>query len=546
MSVLNRAPRRWVSRAQGSGGALYARALGQVRALIDPQTLGGRVILNSGWLIGERIVRMGLAFLVTIWVIRYLGADNYGVLAYALSLTLIVDVIATFGMRSTVVRELVNEPEHEGEIIGSTLGFKMLTAFVSVAVLIGLGWVTARDSEAFPILVVLSLSLPFSALSALDLTFQASLQSQYAVAARTIGLVVALAVRVVLLLAGASLFAFAIASAFELAAVGLAFAGIYWWKRASLWSLRFSPRLALRLMSMSWPFLLSALAASIYLKVDQVMLHAFSTSREVGQYAAAARISEIWYFIPIAAASSLLPMLVLHRREDPEAYRSNLQRAFDLNAWMAISLSLSITILAVPGIALLYGADYAESADILRIHTWAAPFIFMGTVLGRALIAEDRRTFEISRHTGGALLNIALNLILIPRFGGIGAAVATVASYAFASYVACALYGPARVHLRQMTRALFWPVRLLVGRSSSPGPSSDGDRDGDGYGGGFDDDPSRSPRGRAPSEDAAHNRMEIRERDECDEAHEPARDVVTASGGRGRRRRGRRTQRRRT
>lgn len=471
---MDRAPRRWASRAQGSGLALWARASTATRARLDPKTLGGQVILNSGWLIGERMVRMVLAFIVSIWVIRYLGAENYGVLAYALSLTMIVDVIATFGMRSTVVRELVQDPEHEGEIMGSTVGFKVLTGFLSAAVLIAFGWFTAADSEVFPILVVLSLSLPVSALSALDLTFQASLQSQYAVAARTAALVLSLGLRVVLLLAGASLFAFAVASAVELALGGLAFAVMYWWKHASLLSLRFRTGLAWRLMSMSWPFLLSALAASVYLKVDQVMLHAFSTSREVGQYAAAARISEIWYFIPIAAASSLLPMLVKRRLEDPRLYRANLQRAFDVNAWMAIALSLSITILAVPGVALLYGADFDGTADILRVHTWAAPFIFMGTVLGRALIAEDLRKFEISRHAVGALLNVTLNLLLIPRFGGMGAAIATVASYAFASYAACAFYGPARGHLRQMSSALIWPLRFFLARSGSGGGEGGG------------------------------------------------------------------------
>jgi O-antigen/teichoic acid export membrane protein len=249
---------------------------------------------------------------------------------------------------------------------------------------------------------------------------------------------------------------------------------MYWWKRASLLSLRFRGRLALRLIGMSWPFLLSALAASVYLKVDQVMLHAFSNSREVGQYAAAARISEVWYFIPVAAASSLLPMLVKRRREDPKLYRSNLQRAFDVNAWMAIALSLGITILAVPGVALLYGSDYEGTADILRVHTWAAPFIFMGTVLGRALIAEDLRKFEISRHTAGAVLNVGLNFILIPRFGGMGAAIATVASYAFASYFACVFYAPGRIHLRQMTRAFYWPLRLFTDRSASGGHSGGG------------------------------------------------------------------------
>ncbi|MCB9491229.1 MAG: flippase [Dehalococcoidia bacterium] len=465
-------PRRWTTRAR----RLAARAHGEVRARTDPKSLGGQVVLNSGWLIGERLLRMVLAFIVTIWVIRYLGDEDYGVLAYALSVTMLVDVVATMGMRSVVVRELVEDPEREPEILGSAVGARVLGAVVSAVLIIGIGWFVAAGSKSFPVLVVLSLSLPFSALGSLDLAFQAYLQSQYAVAARIGGLAFASVLRIVLLLLGAPLIAFAIASAVELTGIGLAFATMYAWKRGRLFALRFNPRRAWHLMTVSWPFFMSALAASIYLKVDQVMLHGFTTSSQVGQYAAAARLSEVWYFIPIAMASSLLPMLVIRRREDPAQYQKNLQHAYDINAWMAISLSVGITLFAVPGVAILYGGGFHDTAEILRIHTWAAPFIFMGTVLGRALIAEDRRKFELSRHASGALLNVLLNLVLIPRYEGIGAAVATVISYAFASYVACVFNERGRFHLRLMTRALVWPVRLARGRRSSGPPGGSEDR----------------------------------------------------------------------
>lgn len=457
-----------------SARSMPTRAQALFDARVSSTKLGGRVIRNSGWLIGERLIRMGLAFIVTIWVIRYLGDDDYGVLAYALSLTLLADVVATLGLRSVVVRELVEDPDRESEIMGTTIGVKLMGSLIAAASIIGVGWLTARDATAFPILVVLAISLPFNSLSALDLTFQAFLQSQYAVAARTVTLAVSALVRIALLIAGAPLIAFAMASAIELGGAGLAFATMYAWKRRQFLAMRFRPRLALTLVGISWPFFMSALAASVYLKVDQVMLGIFTTSSEVGQYAAAARLSEVWYFIPVALASSLLPMFVVRLREGRKAYGRSLQRAFDISAWMALSLSIGITIFAVPIVAVLYGSEFDGTADILRIHTWAAPFIFMGTVLGRAIIAEDRRRFELVRHSAGAILNVTLNLVLIPRYGGVGAALATVISYAFASYFACLFYPPAHFHLRLMTRALLWPLRLLRGgpfsRDRSGGP----------------------------------------------------------------------------
>lgn len=473
------------------------RLLGLARARLDQRSLGGQVVVNSGWLLAERVARMVLAFAVTVWVIRYLGDEDYGVLAYALSLIMLVEVIATFGMRSVVVRELVNDPDREPEIIGTTLGVKVGAGILAASLIVGFAWMTARGSEVLPVLTVLAVSLPLHALTALDLTFQAYLQSQHAVVARTLGLLAASLVRIVMLLLGAPLLAFAIASAIEMAATGVAIAVMYQVKRGHLFDLRFRLRLARRLVGMSWPFFMSALAAGVYLRIDQVMLHAMTSSSEVGQYAAAARLSEVWYFIPVALATSLLPMFVIRRREGPRAYRRSLQRSYDVAAWLAICLAVGVTVVAGPVVGLLYGPTFDRTADILRVHIWAAPFLFLGTVMGRAVIAEDMRKFEFGRHAGGALINVGLNFLLIPGMGGLGAALATVASYAFASYFACLFYPRARLHLRLMTLAFLWPFRLFRSRPSAGGGAPPSPPP---------EDPPRIEAPEAPEDGRAHGR----------------------------------------
>ncbi len=419
-------------------------------------SLGRRVAVNSSWLIAERILRMAISLAIAIQVVRYLGPTDYGILAYGLSIVTIVDVVSTLGMRSSVVRELVEHPRRAGEVLGTSVGLRLLGSLLTIAVIFAL-WARDPGSPSLTVLAVLAAGLPLMAFAQLDLYFQATLESHHAAAARTIALLVASVVRVALLVAGAPLLWFAAAGALEFASTGVAFIVTYYRRRGSLLGLRMSLPMSRRIVAISWPFFLSSLAAAVYLKVDQVMLQHYSGSTEVGVYAAAARLSEIWYFVPIALASSILPMLVQRRLEDERAYRRSLEQAFRVAVWIAITIALLTTLAATPIVALLFGDAFARSADILRLHMWAAPFIFMGAVLGRALITEDRRAFELSRHVAGAVLNVGLNAVLIPAFGGMGAAAATLISYAFASYVICFGYGPTRMHVGLMTRAVIRP-----------------------------------------------------------------------------------------
>ena len=429
-----------------------------VRRLPARDSMGSRVAQNSGWLIAERLVRMGIVFFISVWMARYLGPSGFGALSYALSLVTIVQSVATMGMRPVVVAELADEPERESETLGTALSLQLGMSLLSTALLLGLLAGLSGDGESLLLVAVLSLGLPLNALTVIELAFQSRLKSNYAFVARTLGLGAASVTRLVLLLLHAPVVGFAAAGAIELGLTGIAFAVMYQRTHGGLFGLRYRWHEARVLLKASWPLMAAGLAAVAYLKIDQVMLQQIRGSAEVGVYAVAARLSEIWYFIPVALASSLLPMLVA-RRDDDEAYHRTIQRSLNVAGWLGIGLAVGITVIAGPLISILYTDAYSPTAAILRVHVWAAPFVFMGAIVGRALVAENRTHFELARNVAGAVVNVALNLVLIPRLGGMGAAIATVVSYATASYFACLVIPPLRPHFWRMTRALLWPVR---------------------------------------------------------------------------------------
>jgi PST family polysaccharide transporter len=155
----------------------------------------------------------------------------------------------------------------------------------------------------------------------------------------------------------------------------------------------------------------------------------------VGIYSAATRISEVWYFIPIIIVASVFPAILEAKKQSETLYHQRLQRLYDLMVWLSVAVALPMTFLAGPIVVLLYGPAYAEAGTVLAIHIWASVFVFLGVASGQWFIAENRQILSFQRTLMGAVANVLLNLIFIPKFGPVGAAVATVMAYSIAAFL---------------------------------------------------------------------------------------------------------------
>jgi PST family polysaccharide transporter len=214
------------------------------------------------------------------------------------------------------------------------------------------------------------------------------------------------------------------------------------------------------LFSKSWPLILSSIAASIYLKIDQVMLAEMVSVEQAGVYAVAARMSEVWYFIPQLLAAALFPALLRTKQVSEKLYAQRMRLCLAAFAVAALIIATAATLFAEPIVLTLFGAQYAAATAILQIHIWGGIFIFQRAVASKWMIAENLYLFSFVSHGLGAVLNVALNLLLIPRWGAIGSAVATVISYAGASYLFTFCSRRTWPMARMMTETLFLPVSL--------------------------------------------------------------------------------------
>ena len=189
------------------------------------------------------------------------------------------------------------------------------------------------------------------------------------------------------------------------------------------------------------------------------MLGQMVGDKAVGIYSAATRISEVWYFVPMTVSSSVMPSIFKAKEIGEELYY---QRIGNLNrglVWLAIMVAIVMTFVAKPLILMLFGDNYLESGTILAIHIWASVFVFTGVATSGWFIAENLTYLSLYRTLSGAIVNILLNIFLIPLYGGIGAAIATVIAQAVASLITNGINPKTRKLFRLQIRSLL-PVRL--------------------------------------------------------------------------------------
>lgn len=421
-------------------------------------------LANTSWIMAEKFVVMGLSFAVTVVLARYLGPEQFGILAYAISLVAIFEVAGHAGLSGLVVRELVKDPENKNTIMGTSFVLKGLGYILGFTLVVITTFVTEQiGSVEFWVLLIVALALIFKPLDIIDFWFQSLLQAKYTTISRSVAAIVSAALKLLFVFLGAQLIMIAFAH-LTLAIISAILLVTFFFIKSnlkiSLW--KFDKHKAKELMSQGWMVFLGSIFAVIYLKVDQVMLKWLVGSEEVGIYAVAASLSEAWYFVPVAIVASFFPKLINLHKDNPKQYHQRLQQLFDFLLVLALGVAIFITVAAQPIITILFGEAYLGAIPILIVHIWAALFIFMRAAFSKWILIENVLMFSLITQGLGALANVALNFWLIPLYGGLGAAYATLIAYATASYIALLFHKKTRIVFIMMTKAFFTPIRYAL------------------------------------------------------------------------------------
>ena len=387
------------------------------------------ILNNIIWLFFDKFIRLGVGLLVSVWIARYLGPGQFGLLSYALAFVALFTAVANLGLYGIVVRDLVQDPANADTTMGTSFVLSVLGGFSAFCLsLLAISYARPDDELAKFIVVLLSLLMVFKATDVVRYWFESQVQSKYVVWMENGVFLAVSSVKIVLLLASAPLMAFIWAIFAESLIVAMGLLGMYAWQGGKLtaWSCRFAR--AKVLLKDSWPLILSGLAIMVYMRIDQIMLGQMLGDESVGIYSAAVRISEVWYFIPMAIAASVFPSIIEAKKQGEALYYERLQKLSDVMLLLALAGAIPMTFLSNWVVTMLFGRAYALAGSVLAIHIWSGLFVFLGFASGKWFIIEGLQRYYFYRTLFGAVVNVVLNLIMIPQFGVIGAASATVVS----------------------------------------------------------------------------------------------------------------------
>ncbi len=387
-----------------------------------------RILANTGYRLladaGSKIA--SVAFFVV--MARELGSASFGVFTFALSFVILATTLGSFGQDSILTREVARDRSLLDGYFVNTLALKVVLCTVSLALAIGAAVALGVDEQTRNVLLLLG---PAVAVELLMTTcfaaFQAYERMEFVpialISQRTLTAVVGIAA----LLAGVGVVA---VSAVYLAGALLGFllALALFLSRVARPAFEIQPGRWWTLMSAAAAIGLTSVFAAVLFRVDMTMLAAFEPNDVVGDYGAAYRLLEATLFVSWSVSSAVFPVFSRLSLTSVPPVGYVFERGVKLGVALTLPLAAGAVVLADPVVSTLYGAEYAEAADALRILAPAIALYPICYVAGSLLVSQHRQRAMLAVYGLVAAENILANLVLIPWLSLEGAALATSSS----------------------------------------------------------------------------------------------------------------------
>jgi O-antigen/teichoic acid export membrane protein len=388
---------------------------------------------NTGMLFIGRVGSLLIKMIVSISVANYLGRSNNGIINGGIVYIYFFSAVATLGLDQFIVKELHQFPQNRDQILGTSFAMKVFAGLCCIPLIYLAYLIYPAKGTPYSYVFIFSIIGIIQAFNVIDAYFQSEVQSKYIMQVQITGNLVSAIIKLLLIFTKQALIYFVYAYTFDFLLLSAGYYFTYQRKQRSIFKWSFNLKLANKLLVYSWPLIISGIMVSLYMKIDQIMLQNMSGVKEAGAYATVASLSEAWNFIPAVIVTSLFPAILNAKRDDINRYRKRIQHLYDLMVYLSVPTALIITF-AAPLIYKLYKPEYAYAAPVLSVHIWSGVFVFLGAASSQYLIAENFNKLTFVRTGFGAIVNIVLNLILIPKMGMMGSAIATLAAYASATF----------------------------------------------------------------------------------------------------------------
>lgn len=413
-----------------------------------------RVYKNASWIIVCKLVQAILSLVVSMIAARYLGPSNFGLINYAISITAFVLPIAELGLSNILVQELVNNPEDEGEVLGTSIimsVFSALLCMVGVNVFVLL--VNGSETDTIIVCACYCTCLLFQALDLIRYWYQYKLLSKYTSLIMLASSTLVSIYKIVLLFTGKNVYWFSIAYTIDFAITAAVSMWIYK-HRLSGQKFSFNAVRAKTMFSRSKYYIISSLMVTIFAQTDKVMLKLMLSNESVGFYSASVTCAALSGFVFQAIIDSARPLIFENQKKSQVLFENSLVKLYSVIIYSCLLTSLAVTIFSRIIVLVLYGNEYIASVSILRISVWYMTFSFLGVVRNIWILAENKQKYLWKINILGAVANVILNYLFIPTLGSNGAALASVITQMFTNIFVGYIIKPIKYNNHLMGRAL--------------------------------------------------------------------------------------------
>jgi O-antigen/teichoic acid export membrane protein len=395
-----------------------------------------RYLQNASWMFGVRIFSLGVSFLATMYIARNLGPNSFGQLNYALSLVGLFSFVASLGIDGIVYRDLIKYPEKKTELLGTAFWVRLIAGSATMLIVALYALFFAEDDVSRILILILSASFIFNSFQVILYDFQSRADSKYpSIVALAITVVINI-LKVSIIALGGGVIYLALIVLIETILYALSYVYIYITNANGLiTSWRFDRSYVPNLLKDSSPLIALSAFSVIYARIDQVFIKHLVDAASVGLYSAAVAVTEMWNFIPSILLGALFPAIVNAKTVSDTLYNKRLGKLTLLLFIFASIVAITITICATPLIRIIYGPAFLEASPILKIYIWSFIGNSFGLLITQYLITENSRKILSFVAFLPMVVNVVLNIILIPRLGTLGAAYATLISYSLIPFM---------------------------------------------------------------------------------------------------------------
>lgn len=434
--------------------------LAKVKFYLSKITTNENIVKNLIWQLGDKILRYSVSLVVMVWLARYLGPANNGILSYALSFTSLFGALVGFGMSTIAVTEISRQPERERSILGTAAAIMFAGTVISLLLQsILITQIRPGDTLMLALILIIGVSYLVRPLqAAVSFSYEAKPNYKPIVIASNIAFILSSLLKIAVIVNGGDLWAFATVTALE--AVTLCALLLWHYQRTTpgVGSWRFEQSLFSRYLRQGFPLFLSGLATDLYMRIDMVMVGDLHSNHQAGIYSVAVTLVQIWYFLPVIAYNALFPNLVKLADTNPALFRQKMQKFYNYMALLTYTVCVPVTFFAGFIVKTLFGEAYQDSGTVLALLIWGTAFVNLGLPRNAWIYSHGHYRLQFEITVTSCVLNILLNLILIPPYGAVGATVATLVSYSYAAFFSNFVYKKIRENGWMMIRAIFKPT----------------------------------------------------------------------------------------